>query len=117
MNNFLVRLPALFFTFRHSSLWFYTAGLLVCCVPIALRLAAIDAFPSTDEGYYAFHAMLAHDGLSHSGHLYPLGPLHLYPLLASFVFSLEVNSFIGLRLCDMAVAVLIRPSPTAPTAQ
>jgi hypothetical protein len=90
-----------------SHLWFYVAGLLVCCVPLVMRLAVIDAFPSTDEGYYAFHAMLAHDGLGNSGRLYPLGPLHLYPLLCSFVFSWEINPIIALRLCDMVVAALL----------
>ena len=94
-------------TKRCSSVWFYTAGLFVCCVLIIMRLAAICSFPSTDEGYYSFHAMLAHDALSSSGSLYPLGPLHIYPIILSFVFSWDINHIIALRLCDLVVAVLM----------
>jgi hypothetical protein len=83
------------------------AGLLVCCVPVFMRLAVVCNFPATDEGYYAFHAMLAHDALAASGGLYPLGPLHLYPLLLSFVFSWDINHIVALRLCDIVAAVLM----------
>jgi hypothetical protein len=72
-----------------------------------MRLAVAGTFPATDEGYYAFHAMLAHDALSNSGNLYPLGPLHLYPALLSFVFSWDINPVIALRLCDLVVSVLM----------
>jgi hypothetical protein len=97
--------------FSSASPWrsirFYMAGLLVCCVPVVMRLATICNFPSTDEGYYAFHSMLAHDALSTHGGLHPLGPLHLYPLLLNFVFSWHVNHIIALRLCDLAVSILM----------
>lgn len=72
-----------------------------------MRLATICGFPSTDEGYYAFSSMLAHDALSTHGSLYPLGPMHLYPLLLSFVFSWDINHIIALRLCDLVVSMLV----------
>ncbi|MCL1825334.1 MAG: hypothetical protein FWG26_05230 [Betaproteobacteria bacterium] len=72
-----------------------------------MRLAVASTFPATDEGYYAFHAMLAHDALHSSGTLYPLGPLHIYPLLLSFVFSWDINHIIALRLCDLVVSALM----------
>ena len=92
---------------RQHSIWFYAAGLLVCCAPFVMRLTVICNFPATDEGYYAFHAMLAHNALSNSGNLPPLGPLHIYPILLSFLFSYDINHLIALRLCDLVMAVLM----------
>jgi hypothetical protein len=83
------------------------AGLLVCCVPLVLRLAAASNPPSTDEGYYALHAMLAHQHLTAGEGLPPYGPLHLYPLLCSFVFSWNINHLIALRICDLAVSLVL----------
>lgn len=72
-----------------------------------LRLTLICGYPTTDEGFYAMHAMLAHDALSTGKGLPQLGVLQLYPTLCSFVFLWDINHLVALRLCDMVVACLV----------
>lgn len=71
-----------------------------------LRLTLICGYPTTDEGFYATYAMLAHDALSTGKGLPPLGVLQLYPTLCSFIFSWHINHLVALRLCDLAIACL-----------
>jgi len=94
-------------TDKHARILSVMAGLGVVCVPLIMRLLVICNPPATDEGYYAFHAMLAHHWLTAHGGLPPLGPLHLYPLLCSFVFSWNINHLIALRLCDLLIAMAV----------
>lgn len=95
-TSFLIKKPA-----------FVVCGLSVCVVAALLRLACVIDYPSTDEGFYALHAMLAHTTIAAGEGLPPLGVLHLYPILCSFVFSWDINHIMALRLCDMVVACLV----------
>lgn len=90
--------------FRAAS---WVAGVLIFLTPIALRLPLIAGFPCTDEGFYGLHAMLANKSITEGTGLPPLGVLHIYPVLASFIFSLDVNPILGLRLVDMIVAAVV----------
>lgn len=82
-------------------------GLIVAASPVLLRLPLITALPFTDEGFYALHSMLAHKSLIEGEGLPPLGVLHFYPTLLSFVFSWDSNPILALRLSDAVVAALV----------
>lgn len=69
------------------------------------RLAVMGGLPATDEGFYAYYAQLIHHSVVTNGHLPDAGPLQLYPLMLSWVFSLKGNALILLRAADMAVAL------------
>lgn len=69
------------------------------------RLMLIGGLPATDEGVFAYFAQILHASLSAGSGLPDTGPLMLYPLLLNWVFALDANHLIALRLVDMLVAV------------
>lgn len=77
------------------------AALFVVLVVVVLRLAVVGGYPSTDEGIYAYYALIIHDRLSQDLSLPNDGMLMLYPLMTSFVYSLKVNPIFALRLIDV----------------
>ena len=106
-NNSAGELPVQVPASRRNPVWFYAAGLLVCCIPIIMRLAVVLNPPATDEGFYALHAMLNHASLSSGQGIYPLGVLQLYPILCSFVFAFDINHIVALRMIDICMAVIM----------
>ncbi|MFM0395899.1 hypothetical protein [Paraburkholderia phytofirmans] len=77
------------------------AAVFVVLVVVVLRLAVVGGYPSTDEGIYAYYALIIHDRLSQDLRLPNDGMLMLYPLMTSFVYSLKVNPIFALRLIDV----------------
>ncbi|WP_434718251.1 hypothetical protein P5W98_03155 [Paraburkholderia sp. A1BS-2L] len=77
------------------------AASFVVLVVVALRLAVLGGYPSTDEGFYAYYALIMHDALSQHMRLPNEGMLMLYSLLTSFVYSLDINPIFALRLVDI----------------
>lgn len=70
------------------------------------RLLIIGAPPATDEGIYAFNALMIHLNPKPGLLLPDFGTLNLYPMLLSWVFGVEWNHFIALRLVDAVIASL-----------
>jgi hypothetical protein len=72
-----------------------------------LRLQLFSGLPSSDDGYYVYSSQRYWEtifgGLKSKS---LLGQLDLYPLMTSWVFGLEVNQFILLRLLDGLVALV-----------
>lgn len=83
--------------FRQSEFMTYFLVILATLIP---RFLLIGAPPATDEGIYAFNALIAHSYMSGQSYLPDVGSLTLYSTLLSWVFSSEVNHFISLRLLD-----------------
>lgn len=80
--------------------------LTVICACLVPRLLLITAPPATDEGIYAFNALMIHLN-PEPGQLLPnFGTLNLYPMLLSWVFSFELNHFVVLRLFDAIFAAI-----------
>ena len=89
-----------------SPLHYFCGTFVLLCV-LYPRVSLVGGFPATDEGIYAFSAQLIHDGLVSGQGLPDHGPLQLYPILVSWVFSLQWNHLLMLRLVDMAVALAV----------
>ena len=70
------------------------------------RLILLGGFPATDEGVYAFFAQLIHANFAQGRGLLDFGTLQLYPLLLSWVFALDLNHLMLLRVVDMGFALL-----------
>lgn len=80
--------------------------LAVICTCLIPRLLLIGAPPATDEGIYAFNALMIHLNPK-PGLLIPdFGTLNFYPMLLSWVFGVEWNHFVILRLCDAMFAAI-----------
>ncbi|MDR3158117.1 MAG: glycosyltransferase family 39 protein [Zoogloeaceae bacterium] len=71
------------------------------------RLMLLGLFPLTDDGYYAYVAQQIHHSLANGQGIPDAGGISLYPMLCSWVFSLQNNPFISLRLIDLGVAVIM----------
>ncbi|MDR2626182.1 MAG: hypothetical protein LBC37_07610, partial [Zoogloeaceae bacterium] len=69
------------------------------------RLMLLGLFPVTDDGYYAYVAQQIHYSFANGQGIPDVGGLSLYPMLCSWVFSLQYNPFISLRLIDLCVAI------------
>ncbi|MDR1350027.1 MAG: hypothetical protein LBJ59_04465 [Zoogloeaceae bacterium] len=69
------------------------------------RLMLSGGFPRTDDGYYVYVAQYLHHYIAGGYGMPDTGGLSLYPLLNAWVFSLNYNPFIALRLVDLVVAV------------
>lgn len=68
------------------------------------RFMVLGGLPTTDEGIYAYNAMIIHASLT-AGHGLPdTGGLALYPLLLNWIYSLKINPLVALRFMDMLVA-------------
>ena len=73
-----------------------------------LRLQLFSGLPNSDDGFYTFSSQLYWESLFALKNLESrplLGLLDLYPFMTSWVFGLEVNQFILLRLIDGLVAI------------
>ena len=80
--------------------------LAIAILAVALpRILVVGAFPATDEGVYAYYAQIIHASLAGGRGLPDTGPLMLYPMMVNWVFALEVNSIIALRMVDLLAAV------------
>lgn len=78
----------------------------VVLVAVALpRLMLVGGLPTTDEGFYAYYAQSIYASIATGSGLPDAGPLMLYPLLVSWVFALDANPMVALRLIDSLVAV------------
>jgi hypothetical protein len=69
------------------------------------RLALLGGLPGTDEGIYASGAQAIHDSVAAGRGLPDHGWLYFYPMLLSWVFSIDGNHMLLLRFVDMLVAV------------
>lgn len=78
--------------------------LVVFVATLTPRLLLIGAPPATDEGIYAFNALMVHAYAMQHTVLPDLGSLSAYPTLLSWVFSTAINPFISLRFLDAIVA-------------
>ncbi|MDR2366227.1 MAG: glycosyltransferase family 39 protein [Zoogloeaceae bacterium] len=65
----------------------------------------LGLFPVSDEGYYAYVAQQIHHSLANGEGIPNHGGLSFYPMLCSWVFSLQYNPMISLRLIDFGAAV------------
>jgi hypothetical protein len=73
-----------------------------------LRLQLFSGLPNSDDGFYTFSSQLFWESLFALKDLESrlfLGTLDLYPFMTSWVFGLEVNQYILLRLIDGLVAI------------
>ena len=70
-----------------------------------LRLQLFSGIPETDGGLYTFISQYNYYALSNGTGLKNM-VLNFYPLLTTWVYGLEVNQFILLRLIDGLVAVV-----------
>ena len=69
-----------------------------------LRLQLLNGHPSSDSGFYTFNAQYVYNVLSNGETLKELA-LALYPMLTSWVYGLDVNQYVLLRLIDGLVAI------------
>jgi hypothetical protein len=71
------------------------------------RRMVLGYYPRTDEGAYGFSAQLIHHSLANGNGIPDYGTLAFYPMLCSWVFSLDYNPMISLRLIDLGAAMLM----------
>ena len=69
-----------------------------------LRLQLLNSLPGSDSGFYTFNAQFIYHVLSNGGTFKNMA-LSLYPTLTSWVYALDVNQYILLRLIDGLVAI------------
>ena len=79
---------------------------LVVCATLIPRLLIIGAPPATDEGIYAFNALMIYLNPPPGNLLPDLGTLSLYSALMSWAFSFDINHLVLLRVLDAVVATL-----------
>lgn len=80
--------------------------IVIATLAVALpRILVVGALPTTDEGFYAYYAQIMHASLAAGRGLPDTGPLMLYSTLVSWIFSLDFNPIIALRLVDMLAAI------------
>lgn len=83
------------------NIWLCTLLILTTLIP---RVLLIGGPPTTDEGIYAFNAMMVHAYAEGHSLIPDVGSLSLYSSLLSGVFASEINPFILLRLIDAIFA-------------
>ena len=69
-----------------------------------LRLQLLSGLPDSDSGFYIFLTQYIYNIVS-SGEILKDMNLHLYQFITSWVYSLDVNQFILLRLIDGLIAI------------
>ena len=69
-----------------------------------LRLQLFSGVPAPDDGFYIFHSQYIYYALTNGQDLKTM-TLNLYQLMASWVYGLDVNQYVSLRLIDGLVAV------------
>jgi len=70
-----------------------------------LRVHFVTFFPEPDGGLYTYLVQEIHAALSNGKNIPSNMPLAIYPLITSWVFSLEINQYIALRWIDLLVAI------------
>jgi len=71
-----------------------------------LRVHFVTFFPEPDGGFYTYLAQEIHAALSNGKNIPSNMHLALYPLITSWVFSLEINQYIALRWIDLLLAII-----------
>ena len=71
-----------------------------------LRVHFVTYFPDPDGGFYAYIAQEINAALSNGQNIPSQMTLHMYPLITSWVFSLDINHYIALRWIDLLAAAL-----------
>ena len=71
-----------------------------------LRVHFVTYFPDPDGGFYTYIAQEINAALSNGQNIPSQMTLHMYPLITSWVFSLDINHYIALRWIDLLAAVL-----------
>jgi len=69
-----------------------------------LRLQLLSGLPESDGGYYTFVTQHIYDVLS-NGEILKDTRLSIYPLVMSWIYGLELNQYVLLRLIDCLVAI------------
>tara|TARA_B100001996_G_scaffold278388_1_gene218909 strand:- start:430 stop:1992 length:1563 start_codon:yes stop_codon:yes gene_type:complete len=69
------------------------------------RLQLINGYPETDGGFYTYLTQLTFSLLSNGENLPGNMPIGLYPFITSWVYSLQVDQYILLRIIDLFVAI------------
>lgn len=78
----------------------------VFCATFIPRMLLIGGPPATDEGIYAYNALLIHLNPAPGWLLPDSGTLNLYPAMISWVFGTDLNPFLLLRFADAIIAAL-----------
>jgi hypothetical protein len=73
---------------------------------VILRLLLIGGPPTTDEGIYAYYAFYIHLNPESNSIIPNKGILSLYPAATSWVFGLDLNHLIILRIIDALIAAI-----------
>lgn len=81
-------------------------ALLVVCATLIPRLLMLGAPPATDEGIFAFNALMIYLNPPPGNLLPDFGTLSLYSALLSWVFCFDINHLVSLRALDAVVATL-----------
>ena len=84
---------------------FFVAVIVAIFTTGFLRVHHITYFPEPDGGMYTYLAQLMYSRVSNSHDLPSDLFLALYPLLTSWVFTLDISQYIALRWIDLLVAV------------
>jgi hypothetical protein len=79
---------------------------LVVIATLYPRMALLGGLPFTDEGFYGATAQFIHASIAAGAGLPDHGLLDVYPTLLSWIFSLDGNPLLLLRLADMLVAIV-----------
>jgi len=88
------------------KLFSYILGLTLAIVITGYtRLQLINGFPETDGGFYTYLTQLIFSLLSNGENLPGNMPIGLYPFITSWVYSLQVDQYIMLRIIDLFVAI------------
>ena len=90
--------------YTSKSLQLFIAITLAILTTGFLRLQLFSGVPAPDDGFYIFHSQYIYYALTHGQDLKTM-TLSLYQFMTAWVYGLEVNQYILLRLIDGLVAV------------
>ena len=88
-----------------KSLYFFIAISVAILTTGFLRLQLLSSVPEPDGGLHTFINQYIYHLFSNGGDLQGL-VLRLYPMMTHWVYGLDVNQFVALRLIDGLVAVI-----------
>ena len=78
----------------------------ICIFVCWIRGSMIGSYPCTDEGIWAYYSMITNHVINTESELTVEGYINLYPTICSFIFNLEVNPFLSLRIIDLIFTCL-----------
>ena len=87
-----------------KSFPFFIAFTLAILTTGFLRLQLFTGVPESDGGFYTFINQYIHHALNNGEDLKDI-PIHLYQMMTYWVYGLDVNQYILLRLIDGLVAI------------